>query len=114
VRYFPFLLVPWCFACDPGYSVTGRVGLPDGGGFENVEVTLECGARAMLSGDRRTYTHDGGLFLLMGVGCLPSECKVTFSQDGGESHAAASLECRSRSFMCGKSECSKATARFAQ
>ena len=33
-----------------------------------LEVRLDCGSQAMLSGDRPTRTHDGGGFLLMGVG----------------------------------------------
>jgi hypothetical protein len=97
--------------CDPGYAVSGRVSEADGGGLREVVVTLECDGHEVLSGQRTTQSQDGGLFLLMGVGCIPEQCRLSFKHPGGT--VLTKLTCHSRSFMCARTACSEAEAEVA-
>jgi hypothetical protein len=104
------LLSAALMGCDPGYSVTGHVTEADGGGVSGVLVSLECGGREMLSGKRIARSVDGGSFLLMGVGCVPDDCRLVFRDILGT--GSMRLQCQWRSFMCGQKSCNQATVEF--
>jgi len=95
------LLLLLC-ACDPTYSVDGKVLFADGGAVADASVSLECeGGRLVV--DSEQHTNARGEYDFDSVGCLHRSCRLVL--DGKFS---APVTCTGTFFMCGRG-CSLAT-----